>query len=187
MDRGADSTTLAEINADQCAPVHLLEIHWDEEVSYLSDFNRTITYNSNNYVGLGHMLGFSDVEETSALVTGTLSFSLSGVDKTYLSFFLSRNYIDREVRLYKTFLDSALSLIGTPILIFSGRIHKPVIQENPSDGTCTLAIESASHWVDFERRSGRHTNFLEQQVYFPDDKGFEFASEVMKDIKWGAD
>jgi hypothetical protein len=64
-------------------------------------------------------------------------------------------------------------------------MHKPVIQENPDEGTCTLAIEAASHWVDFERRSGRHTNHAEQQVWFAGDKGFEFASEVMKDIPWG--
>jgi hypothetical protein len=185
MDRGADSATLAQINADQCIPVNLLEIHWDDQISRISDFNQTVTHNSNDYTAMGHFLAFSDIEETSELMTGTLTGSLSGVDKTFISLFLSENYIDRQIDLYKGFLDSSLTLVSDPLLIFSGRMHKPVIQENPDEGTCTLAIEAASHWVDFERRSGRHTNHAEQQVWFAGDKGFEFASEVMKDIPWG--
>jgi hypothetical protein len=185
MDRDIDSATLAEINADQCIPVNLLEIEWDNTYTRICDFNRDITHDGNTYVAMGHYLGFSEIEETSQLTTGTLTGSLSGVDNTFIALFLSENYLDRPINLYKGFLDSALTLIADPILMFSGRMHKPLIQENPDDGTCTLSIEAASHWVDFERRSGRHTNHAEQQVWFAGDLGFSFASEVMKDVPWG--
>jgi hypothetical protein len=60
-----------------------------------------------------------------------------------------------------------------------------VINENPDEGSCTIAISATSHWVDFERRPGRHTNHAEQQVWFPGDLGFEFSSEIVKEIRWG--
>jgi len=33
--------------------------------------------------------------------------------------------------------------------------------------------------------TGRHTNHEENIIHFEGDKGFEFSSEIVKDIKWG--
>jgi len=40
-------------------------------------------------------------------------------------------------------------------------------------------------WSDFERTAGRRTNDNDQQVYYPGDRGFQFADDALKDIKWG--
>ena len=44
---------------------------------------------------------------------------------------------------------------------------------------------SFSHWADFEKKSGRKTNNTSQQRFFSADKGMEFSSENVLDIKWG--
>ncbi len=102
-----------------------------------------------------------------------------------MSAYSSETYIDRTVNLYKAFLNNSEAVISDPVLIFSGRISGVGITENPDDGTCAIAVEAASQWVDFERRPGRHTTDSEQQIYFPGDKGFEFSSEITKEILWG--
>jgi len=43
----------------------------------------------------------------------------------------------------------------------------------------------ASHWADFEKKSGRVTNSNSQSLHFAGDKGFDFAANIVKDIKWG--
>ena len=104
MDRDIDSATLAEINADQCIPVNLLEIEWDGTYTRICDFNRDITVDGNTYVAMGHYLGFSDIEETSQLMTGTLTGSLSGVDKTFIALFLTEKYLDRPIKQGEAYL-----------------------------------------------------------------------------------
>jgi hypothetical protein len=184
-DRNATAAWITQAEASANRPVHLLELVFDSATTRLTDADRTITWGGNDYLALGHFLGFSDIEESSEVEVTSMTGTLSGVDQTYVSLFLSETYLDRPVNLYKAFLDAGLGVVSDPLLIFSGRLNQPVINENPDDGTCTLAISATSHWVDFERRPGRHTNHAEQQVWFPGDKGFEFSSEIVKEIRWG--
>lgn len=184
-DRNATAAWITQAEASANRPVHLLELVFDSTTTRLTDADRTINWGGNDYLALGHFLGFSDIEESSEVEVTSMTGTLSGVDQTYVSLFLSETYLDRPVNLYKAFLDASLGVVSDPLLIFSGRLNQPVINENPDDGTCTLAISATSHWVDFERRPGRHTNHAEQQVWFPCDQGFEFSSEIVKEIRWG--
>jgi hypothetical protein len=69
--------------------------------------------------------------------------------------------------------------------VFEGRIDQPTISEEWTSGKSTVSISATNSWVDFSRNTGRHGNNAEQQIYFPNDVGFEFASEIVKDITWG--
>jgi hypothetical protein len=48
-----------------------------------------------------------------------------------------------------------------------------------------IELDIASHWSDFEKRSGRKTNSNSQGLHFTGDKGFDFAANIVKDLKWG--
>ena len=61
----------------------------------------------------------------------------------------------------------------------------PVISDDPVGGKSVMSVTATNTWVDFTRKTGRHTNHEEQQIYFAGDKGFEYASEIVKDIIWG--
>ena len=185
MDRGSTAAFQAEIVKGQNQPVHLLSIGFDSGTVYINDAYKSITFDGNEYLGVGKFLGFSDIEETADLAVASLNIALSGIDQTYLSYYLTEDYIDREVRIYLAFLDTNQDLVINPVLIFDGRINSPTLNENPDTGESTLTVNVSNAWVDFERRSGRHTNHEEQQIYFSGDKGFEFASEVVTDMKWG--
>ena len=184
--RGITSDVSAELAADKCIVVHLLELHWDDAIVRLTDFNREITTSAGTYTALGHLLSFSEVEETSELITSSMTAQLSGIEQSMMAMLLSETYLDRQMDLYKCFLTSAMAPIDDPVLMFSGRINKPIIEEDPESGTCTIGIEAASHWVDFERRGGRHTSHNEQvSRWDPDDKGFQYSDQVLDEIKWG--
>lgn len=185
MDRSASAAVLTEIAASACRPVHFLKVVLDSSTVYMTDAYTTLSWDGQTWVALGHFLSFSDIEESSGIEVSNCTIGLTGVDQTYISLFLSNDFIDREVSIWKGFLDASMAVISSPVLIFNGRINKPGVTEDPDTGTCTLAVEAASHWVDFQRIPGRHTNHTEQQIWYPGDKGFEFASDRTKQLKWG--
>lgn len=185
MDRGSSSAFQTEVAKSNNRPVHLVEVYFDDETVYMTDAFKDITYNSNNYIAVGHFMGFSDIEEAAEVIVSSVTLSLSGVDQVWISRVLNKAYIDRTVKIYTAFLDDAQALIVNPVLIFEGRMDTPAIQEDPDSGKSSVSVSATNSWVDFSRKTGRHTNHEEQQIHFAGDKGFEFASEIVKDITWG--
>jgi len=185
MNRGASAAVQAEVAKRANAPFHLFELYLDGATTYATDAFRTIEWNGNPYPAAGHFIGFDGVEETNDLSVSQARVSLSGVDQTEIAAILQHAYIDRRLVIRKAFFDASSGVIVDPFPLFEGRCDAPVIVEDPDVGSVTVTITAASHWVDFERKPGRHTNDAEQQIWFPGDKGFEFISQLNKQIKWG--
>lgn len=185
MNRNSTSSFQTEVAKDQNRPVHLVSVHFDDEVVYMNDGYKDIVYDSNTYQAVGHFMGFSDIEEAAEVMVSSMTISLSGVDQVWVSNVLNKEYIDRTVKIYTAFLDSAQALIVDPVLIFEGRMDSPNISEDPNGGQSSVSVSATNAWVDFSRTTGRHTNHEETQIHFPGDKGFEFASEIVKDVIWG--
>jgi len=185
VDRSSTSAFQAEVVKLQNHPVHFVSVHFDDEILYMTDAYKDIVHDSNTYIAVGHLIGFSDIEEAAEVMVSSVTLSLSGVDQVWVSRVLNKAYIDRTVKIYTAFLNDAQTLIVDPVLIFEGRMDSPTINEDPDSGQSTVSISATNAWVDFSRKTGRHTNHEETQVHFPGDKGFEFASEIVKDVIWG--
>ena len=187
--RGASAAALAQIGAVQNSPFHLFEGYFDSATVYLTDWNRPVSWGGHTYLQGGHFLSFDGVQETADLQVTEAHVTLSGVDQTVISLVLNENYIDRRLVIYKAFMTSADALVVDPFAIFDGRMDAPVISEDPGTdgggGQCTVVLTASSHWVDFQRTPGRHTNDAEQQIFFPGDLGFIYASEASRQISWG--
>jgi hypothetical protein len=185
VDRGSSSAFQTEVVKGQNRPVHLVSVHFDDETVYMTDAYKAISYGGNSYLGVGNFMGFSDIEEAAEVMVSSVTLSLSGIDQIWISKVLNKEYIDRTIKIYTAFLDDAQTLVIDPVLIFEGRMDSPAINEDPDSGESTVSVSATNAWVDFSRKTGRHTNHEEQQVHFAGDKGFEFASEVVQDIIWG--
>lgn len=158
--------------------------------SYFTNAPFPITYGGNVYRATGGMLGFSDVEEHSDFTISQVTVSLNGLSSKDVKHFLRANYTDRPLKIYRVWLDTANQVVATPMLIFDGRIDKPII--NDDGRSATIGCTASSHWADYDRRAGRHTNY-DEQIYWSmkmsspsTDKGFEFVSVNTKDLKWGS-
>jgi hypothetical protein len=182
MTRLIDSATIAELAKDDFNLATLIRFDFSS-VLYLTDWDRDISALSATWNSSPHFLGVGDVKETSDLRVNTVDITLSGVEQSYVSLFLSQNYIDVPAKIYRAVLDDNDIVIGSPILVFNGVITNYDIQDSKSESTVTVQI--ASHWKDFEKENGRKTNDNSQKIYFPNDEGFEFAAKTIKDLKWG--
>jgi hypothetical protein len=182
MSRGIHSDVITELAKDAFNMAHLVSIDFSTTL-YLTDFAYDIVYSGNNYNSSAHLLSMTDVNETPDVQVGTFTINLSGVEQSFISILLGENHIDKEVIISRVILNSSGAIIGTPIPLYNGRIDGFSIKDD--NKTSQINLSTASHWSDFEKESGRRTNHNSQQIYFAGDKGFEFASSAVKDIKWG--
>lgn len=161
---------------------HLVQVDFDTVIRITDNFH-AVTKGADSFLAVGHLLGIGQTQETQELRIGSLQISLSAVDQAYVSIFLSSDYLNRRVRIWKAVLDSSGAIVGDAIPTFDGEITGFSIAEDQQSSTITVSC--SSHWADFERKAGRLTNNNSQQYFFPTDTGFRFAANSIKDIKWG--
>ena len=186
MSRVVTTTTATELATKNFNIVNLLEFKsiGGSDV-HLTDAPADITFDSDTYLSTRGMLGVSDITEENEIKIESVDITLSGVDTANVKLFLDFDYIDRRVLIRRTVIDDKYAIIGSPILVFDGRLDQPRLQEDFENRTATLSVTATSHWMDFEAAEGRHTNDTEQQLLFTGDNFFEKSTETQKDVKWG--
>jgi len=182
-ERGATGAVLNEWGKDLNRPIHLFEFDFQPYI-YMTDGPVDVVWNSNNYLA-SQVLSFSGISETSDLLVNSCTVGLSGVDQAVIAILLQESYMNRKMKIRVAMLDSSLQIIADPVLIFDGRMDKPTISVDPDSGTTVCSVEGVSHWADFEKRPGRHSNNTEQQKYFPGDLGFAQVAVLPEQIFWG--
>lgn len=183
--RGMSAAARAQAAASSNQPIHLIAVYFDDLTARYTDAYRNIVWGGDTFTAAGSLLEFSGITESIELRVTQAQIRLSGVDQVWIAWLLAKQYVDRRVVIWKGFLSSTDSLVVDPVAILDGRMDAQTIEENPNEGTCIVTVSASSHWVDFERRPGRHTNDAEQQRHFSGDKGFEFAAQASKQITWG--
>jgi len=185
-DRDFTSAMLTELAEPVLLPAYLCELAFDSGTLYMTDADQDIAWNSNTYLRTGGLLSFSGLQETGELLINQITASLSGVDTSAaMAKVLADDFLDRDMIIRLALRDSNFDVIADPIIIFQGRMDGPSIAEDPDSGTSTVTVRGTPAFADFGRKPGRHTNYEEQQFYFPSDEGMEFVSEIPKVISWG--
>jgi hypothetical protein len=187
MTRGVQSATAFSLAADAIHQAHLVEVQFDAPTGtlYLTDAFRDLVYNGITYLRGGNLLQIGDIEEHASLLVPEMTIAFSGVDQAMTSLLLQENYLDRTLIVRRAYLNGTTGLISSVEPYFEGRMNLPVISEDPDQGTSTISVSVTSIWVDFERSPGRLTNHETQQLWFPGDRGFEFAGQIFDALPWG--
>lgn len=185
-DRGMSGAMIAEVAKAEVRPCYLLELAFDSGSMFLTDAAIDITYLGNVYERTAGLLSFSGLSETGDLLVNQITMELAAADTSLaMAKILTDDFLDRPCRIFLALLNASAGVISSPVKIFEGRMDAPSIVEDPESGSSVVSVRGTPAWVDFGRRPGRHTNDEEQQFYFPGDKGFEFVSQIPKQIKWG--
>jgi hypothetical protein len=193
MNRGASAAVQAEWAKAANEPALLLEARFDAAdggTVYLTDSYRAVVWGGNTYAAGGHMLGFTGLTESAELRITDVTVELSGVDQTWVSIILAKQYLDRRLLIYKMFFDQASgALMVDPFAIHDGRMDEPRSDEDPQPGKHTISVKSRDQFADFERRNGRHTNPNDQRALFPGDGCFDLVAQLagqQVQLVWGA-
>lgn len=182
MTRSLSASVVTELATNKLNPIELVYIGIGTGY-YYTDHYKDVTYNSNTYTASSLFLGLSEVTESSEVAVNSLTLKFTGADQTIISLLLSNDYMDKVVNVYRGFLDDSQALISSPFLLFEGRIENFNIDEDENNSNVLISV--ASHWADFDKIKTRKTNSNSQKLYFPNDKGFDYASQSVREIKWG--
>ena len=184
MTRQIDAATITALASDNLNMATLVQVDFATPIK-VTNWARNVSALSTTFLSSSDLLEIDQVSESSELQINSLNLTFSGVSQTFVSLFLTNDYIDVRTRIWTAVLDTADVVIGDPILIFDGRITGYGISD--TNDSSTVSVEVASHWKDFDKTNGRKTNSNTQQLYFAGDKGFDFAADSVKDLKWGKD
>ena len=182
MARSLTSAVKTELATNKLNPITLVYLGIASGSRY-TDHYKDITYSSNTYTASSLLLGVSDVSETSDVAVDSITIAFTGADQSIISLLLNNDYMDKEAEVYKGFLDDSQALISDPFLLFKGRIESYAIEEDINNSQISISI--SSHWSDFDKVKGRKTNTGSQELFFSGDKGFDYASKSVQNIKWG--
>ena len=186
MSRGIDAITQTELDKKTFNIINLMEFQGIGGTNtYLTDGPTDMSYGGNTYQSLAGMLSMSDIQEEEDIKIESVDIVLSALDTDLVKLFLDYDYIDRRVLIHRGITGNDYALIGTPILVFDGRLDQPRIVEDWEGRKATLAVSASSHWSDFEAIGGRHTNNTEHQILYTGDDFFAPSAETQKDVKWG--
>lgn len=192
--RGATAAVQTEWAKAANEPAHLVEVRFDAGdggTVYLTDSWRNVTWpaNGKTYFAQGHLLGFNGLIESADMQITDVTMQLSGVDQTWISIILGKQYIDRRLLIYKMFFNqSTEQLIVDPFVLHDGRMDEPSIDEDPGSGKCVVTIKSRDVFADFERLAGRHTCPNDQNLFFPSDRAFDMNAQLVGQrlqLMWG--
>jgi len=186
MARGLTSAVKTELATGNVRPILLVYIGFATPV-YLTncsfDLVSSVSGSSQTYTASGHLRGITNVSESNQPTKNTLALSLSAVDQTYVAVALNENIINKEVKIWRGYLDTSNSLIADPFLSYYGTVDDFKI--NDTTDTASIVLTITSHWGQFEKHSGRQTSNNSQQRFFSGDLGMEFTALTVRDIKWG--
>lgn len=186
------------VQQDAITIAHLYEFYFDTP-QFCTDYGSDLTYtsavrgSSETYGTSLAVVGMSVVNESSKLQVGKISIEISAHDPSDVELFLNNDLINKRIVVYRAYIDDdGVFESGSPYMFFDGNIESYAIKESPEGAAITVTI--ASHYANFLQTNGRKTNPNSQQnaAYynntsqkFSDDRGMEFASSMVKDIKWG--
>lgn len=183
MTRDLSTDVTNAVTSDLVRLCRLFYADFESGPIYLHDGQGTLTWDGNDYRGVGNYGGISQVEEDSEQSASQVSFYLSGIDPTMISIALGEHYQGREVISYIAFLNADAQIILDPVIEFRGRMDNMDITLGRM---ATIELRAVDERADWDRpRIGRWNN-ADQQARYPGDKGFEFAEETNnKEIQWG--
>jgi hypothetical protein len=174
-----------ELLSSALAPIVLGELVFDSGTVRVWTGTRDLTFDGEVFFGGGTLLNVAITDETLELRAAGLSVSMSGIPSSLLSIALAEDFQGRDATFWLGVINVSGVLVADPVVSFKGLMDVMSIEEGPSISTISIAIEN--ELVSLQRPSERAYNDVEQQLDFPGDLGFEFATRLYdgQEIRWG--
>lgn len=184
MSRSIDSTLNTEFSQTELTIIFFIKSVWDSGTVYLWTGYEDISWDGQTWTGAGHLVGISNVTETSELRASGMDFTLSGIPSALLSQALDDARQGNEVSLWVGALDSSHAIVGTPYKLFQGLMDVPTIKEGAE--TATITVSAENRLIELNRPNPvRYTDRF-QQGRFSGDVGFEYVAGMQnKEVHWG--
>ena len=160
---------------------------------FISNAYKSFTYAGDTYIGLGHFLGFDQIQDDLRSTNNAIQVTLSGIPinaaespdpipgyASYIAFILAQKIKGSLIKIYRAFFNTTTGelLTSSVSMRFSGYISNYTITDglefSAKDNTRTVVVQCSSINGVLERKiSGRRTNSVDQKFFFPGDTGMD--------------
>lgn len=192
--RPMSATMLAALDAPILFPVYFFQAEFASGTVYLWTGIGDKSWNGHTWKGVGWVLGFSEVQETTEIRATNMTISLSGVAPEVLALVLNELRQNKPCTLWQgllsppaefgTFATPPNQLIVDPFQAFAGRLDMGEYDKNPEKPAIRFSYESRLRDL-LRPRVFRYTD-EDQQRDFPGDRFFEFVGALTdKTLVWG--
>lgn len=189
MPRAMSPEFKAAIAAPSVPTALLLAIKYPQGTVRFTDNVFDLEWNGFSYTAIAGLGNVSAVSESEDLEISSLVVELLATQSSIVSTVLAYDHVNRELTLLRACLDGDGQIVGViPLfdgLTSGGAILDAAPVETGGSGSPIVQIEASSHFGDLDQRAGRFTNSESQNNLFPDDKGFEYATDLVESLIWG--
>jgi len=182
MPRSLSTALQNQVSSTATKTAFLVELNLSSTIRS-TDWYSNITYDSNSYEAGGSFLTVDSVTETGQLQVDEINLGFSNITDQVRSLVQTGAFTDKEVEIHLAYFDSSDALVGA-INYFTGQIRNVSIQEDIDNSILNMTV--ASHWANWNLTKGRHFSDESQQSFSTGDKGFEYATQVKSDVRWGS-
>lgn len=182
MPRSLSTALQTQVSSETTKTAFLVELNLSSTIR-LTDWYSNVTYDSNNYEAGGSFLTVGSTTETGQLQVDEISIGFSNITDQVRSLVQDGAFTDKTVDIYIAYFDTNETIVGA-INFFTGQIRNVSIAESISDSAISMTV--ASHWANWNLTKGRHFSDESQQAFSTGDRGFEFATQVKSDVRWGS-
>jgi hypothetical protein len=182
MPRSLSAALQTQVSSTATKTAFLVELNLSSTIR-LTDWYSNITYDSNSYEAGGSFLTVDATTETGQLEVNEVNIGFSNITNQVRSLVQDGSFTDKTVDIYLAYFDSNETIVGA-INYFTGIVRSVSINENINASVLNMTV--ASHWSNWNLTKGRHFTDESQQAFSTGDKGFEFASQVKSDVRWGS-
>ena len=182
MPRSLSTALQTQVSSETTKTAFLVELNLSSTIR-LTDWYSDVTYDSNSYEAGGSFLSVDTINETGQLQVDEINLGFSNITDQVRSLVEDGAFTDKTVDIYIAYFDTNETIVGA-INYFTGQIRNVSIQENIKDSVLVMTV--ASHWANWNLTKGRHYSDESQQAFSSGDRGFEFATQVKSDVRWGS-
>ena len=182
MPRSLSTDLQTQVSSTATKTAFLVELNLSSTIR-LTDWYSDVTYDSNSYEAGGSFLSIDTTTETGQLQVNEINLGFSNITDQVRSLVQDGSFTDKTVEIYLAYSNSDEAIVGA-INYFAGKIRNVSIQEDINSSVLNMTV--ASHWANWNLTKGRHYSDESQQGFSSGDKGFEFATQVKSDVRWGS-
>jgi len=163
----------------QVAWAYFVEMQFASTTMRVTNFNKTFTWNSVDWIGLGALGSISEIKSSEKIEPNPVSLGLSIAQSAWLAFGIGavEEYRGLPVKIYQCPLTPEHLLIDSPLLAWEGEMDVIAVSAQDEGGSITLRCEPPSKRL--RRRNSLRVNAAQQKQRHPDDTGFDYQADLL--------
>lgn len=161
---------------------------YSQEILTFSDWNETINYDGEDYLGLGKFVGITASTSELKSSSGSITITISGIPNSSIAEIVNSQIKGSPISVYRILFDATtldiLDLPANPVGRFFGIINNYSLDEDydvetrTSTNTISLICSSLTEVLD-NKVAGRKTNSASQKSFYPFDVSMDRVTSLV--------